>query len=101
MTGITVATNTAWQTNFNIFNDNLMQFHNQASAWGQFIPSVCIQKTYSLTGDQVNVLYGNVLKAMHTKWVVFWIWLVFGVLVVVIGAYLTLTYRGRAAHKDQ
>lgn len=99
LTGRTVASSSSWQLNYVIFNDNLISL-NQPSSYGEFFPLVCMQKSFSLTNDQLTELYGNLLKSLHAKWVMFWIWLILGLVVTVIGTYFTLTYRNRAAHKE-
>jgi len=48
--GLVLSSNQAWQTNLNVFNDNLL-FINQNSDYGQFMPLVYIRKTVQLDSD--------------------------------------------------
>lgn len=65
----------------------------QTSPYGQFAPLVIVQKTNTLSSTQVDTLLGGVLKAMKTKWVIFWLFLAFGVVILGVGIFMCIKSR--------
>jgi len=57
------------------------------------IPLVLVQKTNTLTSDQVDTLLGGILSAMKMKWVVFWIFLGIGIVVLGLGVFMCIKSR--------
>jgi len=49
----------------------------------------------------VNNLLGGILKAMGTKWLMFWLFLIIGIVILGVGVFLMVKARGIAAGGGQ
>jgi uncharacterized membrane protein YczE len=49
----------------------------------------------------VNSLLGGILKAMGTKWLMFWLFLSIGIVILGVGVFLMVKARGMAASGGQ
>jgi len=92
LSGLTLQSQATWQTNYVYWNDTLITV-NQTSQYGQFAPLVIVQKTNTMTTDQVNALLNGILKAMSMKTVVFLIFLILGVAILGAGVFMCIKSR--------
>lgn len=52
-----------------------------------------MQKQNTLTANQVDTLLGGILKAQKSKWLVFWLFLGFGIVILGVGIFMCVKSR--------
>ena len=59
-----------------------------------------MQKQNTLTANQVDTLLGGILKAQKSKWLVFWLFLGFGIVILGVGIFMCIKSRQLFAAAD-
>lgn len=88
LSGQVLQSSVTWQTSYQIVNDGLFMIDNTDATNGLFIPQVILTIHNDFTSSQINSLLGGIIKASKTKWVMFWIFLIVGILVLGAGVFM-------------
>ena len=75
------------QTNFEIFNDELLVF-NSGYLYGQYIPLVFIDREYQASQSQVESIFSFYDSAITLKWILTGVFIGLGVVSLAVGGFL-------------
>jgi hypothetical protein len=85
--GVTLITQQRLQTNFGIFNDELVVF-NSGKLFGQYIPLVLIDRESRASQSQVKSMFSAYYSAITLKWVLTGVFIGLGVIGLGIGGFM-------------
>ena len=87
--GFTLITQQRLQTNFGIFNDELVVF-NSGYQYGQYIPLVFIDRESQASQSQVNNIFAAFYSGITLKWILTGVFIGLGVISLGVGGFLML-----------
>ena len=85
--GVTLITQQRLQTNFGIFNDELVVF-NSSKLFGQYIPLVFIDRESQASQSQVKSMFSAYYSAITLKWILTGVSIGLGVVSLGVGGFL-------------
>lgn len=91
-TGVNVLARQRIQFNFAVFNDELFEFENN-NEYGIFMPLSFVSRQSDMTQDQINIIFGDLIDGLGSKWVFFFIILIVGIVLLALAGFLF--YRSR------